>query len=478
MPRKYKIAVIDDEIIQDESRKSVYNKLFTEDHFDVIYIDKEKDVISIEELIVDGYIIDINLGKWSMYRSFDKVLPLIKDKGPVFLVSSKWKDYNSQELMDILNSTINNPVKSFFALNEFYDRKSGTAPNEEVFTTIRMKILTDLHSYYRRSPFRPGANDDLNILHISDTQFGDPSTDTGSSLSEVAIAKYLRKNSIQLHFMIVSGDIAYSGISSEYSIAYRWFNKITELIWPDKYINDRILIVPGNHDINYKICATDNYNFNLKTNKLDYNIKGGKANEQSEYALAPFRKFAHSITGDDEWLKNTNKLCWVNEKFLNIGLRFYHLNSLSEVDSNNIDLIKINESILNNIIRTDNAEVFNIAISHHGMAIDTIKGFNNWENIRNFNDIGNINLFVHGHGHGWAATLDPQDNNSSPKMYMIMAPTTHLNGKKRKDPRGFNLITLKRREERIEKVISQLYEMRGANIEKAANRMLEWNLKK
>lgn len=96
----------------------------------------------------------------------------------------------------------------------------------------------------------------MNILHLSDIHFGrdhcgiqekfdkkekilDQLLNTLASIDESEIP----------HVVLVTGDIAWHGEQAEFDEAYKWFQKLREVLKLDP---DQIVFCPGNHDLNRK----------------------------------------------------------------------------------------------------------------------------------------------------------------------------------------------------------------------------------
>ena len=204
---KYKLLVIDDEI---STRDKIYeNVLGVSGFFDLIFIRNVDDVEkNINSTNADGYIVDVVLENWHL--NLKDVLDKIGDKGPIILVSNRWKEFNNIESANILNNTIDSPVIHFLAWSEFYVETKKKIAHPDVVKTTNIKICNELNKYHKRSNLKIGSDEPINILHISDTQFGDKETDTGAFLLDSAIGNFLRKNHIELHFLIITGDISFS----------------------------------------------------------------------------------------------------------------------------------------------------------------------------------------------------------------------------------------------------------------------------
>src|SRR5688572_11344227 len=113
----------------------------------------------------------------------------------------------------------------------------------------------------------------MNILHLSDLHFGS-SADAANWYSQLAFdLKYELKCS-KLDFLVYSGDIANKSVPNEYNAA----EEFTKLICSGFDLSpDRIVIVPGNHDVSwvlskksYKVRRSEEYKRLLNENdKLD-----------------------------------------------------------------------------------------------------------------------------------------------------------------------------------------------------------------
>jgi tetratricopeptide (TPR) repeat protein/2'-5' RNA ligase/predicted MPP superfamily phosphohydrolase len=110
------------------------------------------------------------------------------------------------------------------------------------------------------------ADRPITILHISDTQFGkkhrfgrlalpafDDKFDTllsrlGQDLDFLKINYNLRPD-----ILILTGDLVQSGMRKEFDNALHFIEGITKIINLDR---SRVVIVPGNHDVNWKACES------------------------------------------------------------------------------------------------------------------------------------------------------------------------------------------------------------------------------
>jgi UDP-2,3-diacylglucosamine pyrophosphatase LpxH len=480
---KYKLLVIDDEVSE---RVKIYNDVLGASGN--LVLEFISNIDEVEKIInntnVDGYIVDVVLDNWHI--NLKDVLDRIGNKGPIILVSNRWKEFNNIESANILNNTIDSPVIHFLAWSEFYDERSGGIAHADVVKTTNIKIYNELNKYHKRSNLKIGPSDPINILHISDTQFGDKNTDAGAFLLESAIGNFLRKNHIELHFLIITGDIAFSGKPSEYEVALDWFKSFLNELWPDEDMRERLILVPGNHDVNLTFCAADKYKYEFKSkNLVELEGEANPKHDHQKFGLAPFMEFAYELTGDKNWLGYKNNLCWLSDRFLRLGLRFYHLNSVAEMDSEQPQKSSLIKSAMDRMTKQskiyidEGKQIFNILISHHGKSSVDLNGYENWDEIKNFLEVNNADLLIHGHGHEWKGyTL--QEGENIYNMLNVMAPSTHAGGKIRpeNERRGFNLIQLKRRNHEVTCVHAQPYEMKGAVIAERHCPKTDWKVSK
>jgi predicted MPP superfamily phosphohydrolase len=88
-------------------------------------------------------------------------------------------------------------------------------------------------------------------LHLSDLHFREVGNnfemDPVVSSLLLDISKFLKNKNRKLDFIVISGDLAYSGITPEYDCVKSFLEKLKEI---SGVSNDRIFLVPGNHDVN------------------------------------------------------------------------------------------------------------------------------------------------------------------------------------------------------------------------------------
>jgi predicted phosphodiesterase len=463
-------------------REKQYQKVFSDCEFEPIFIWSQKDLEKHKDTPVDGYIIDVflNSGEWSSPET--NAAELLKNyiqnaprPAPVFFVSQLWGD---DKVLDILKQANETTVKvvQYLAWSEFHQATEDNHLAESRMNALRNKILFELNRWHGRSGFRPEPDDSIRILIISDIQFGDPNTDTKATFAEQWIARTLKKENALPDLIVVAGDISYNGRPDQFELAEEMLElDLMALLWGKNNIErmrERIILVPGNHDVNLRFSACDKLRYDLDGKKFiednDPPIKS-KIGHQ-EYALEPFRRFARRITKDRNW-DDYPDLSWVDRRFLHCGIRFFVLNSVTSLNSMMPKKASLSENSVREIGRSlvgdDNETIFSIAVSHHGLrpesSPDTETQIDNWERVgRDFFSMHGIRLWIYGHYHDfYPRSLNGEPFNTKP-LWMVQAPTARISSSKR----GFCLIELERKDGNIVDAYAHNYVFEKSNVKK------------
>lgn len=97
----------------------------------------------------------------------------------------------------------------------------------------------------------------MNILFLSDLHFGRESFSNECKKRDIILESLNQTivdlpQAMQPHYIVVTGDIAWTGADAEYQSAYIWFSKLLSKLGFD---GDRITFCAGNHDVNRKIAV-------------------------------------------------------------------------------------------------------------------------------------------------------------------------------------------------------------------------------
>jgi predicted MPP superfamily phosphohydrolase len=120
----------------------------------------------------------------------------------------------------------------------------------------------------------------LRLLHLSDIHFNKKkgTNDHHIELSDGIVNDLTRLMSVQpqtIDYILVCGDVAFSGHPKEYSKATEWLNKICKIVGCKE---SNVLVIPGNHDIDRNVVQDSKHQ-----SLLHAHIKGLKTNEADEF---------------------------------------------------------------------------------------------------------------------------------------------------------------------------------------------------
>ena len=456
----YKLMVIDD--LQDK-REKLYMEVLSAPEFETLYVWSRSDLIKHKDTPVDGYLIDIFLdrGDWASDNAANLLKTFIQNAprpAPVFLISQHWGE---ERVLDVLKQAGESSAKvvQYLAWSEFQQATMPDAAAKNRLDALRRKISSELNLWHGRSRFHPKPDDTIRVLILADLQFGDRQKDVEAPLAEHWIVHTLYKHNEIPDILVIAGDISHSGRPDQFALAEEKLAlDLMEPLWGQNNIDrmrDRIVLVPGNHDVNLRFSACDNYKFDLKTKELQTETIPIIGNNNSryrlhqDYALEPFRYFAHRLTRDRNF-EDSAELSWVDRRFLHCGLRFFVLNSVAELNSTKPVHSSFSENamrLINRSLLDDKANsIFSIAVSHHGLrpegAGDSAKQVDDWASVgRGFFSMNGIGLWIYGHYHEFSArSINSQPFDQKP-LWLVQAPTLRM-----KNPhRGFCVLELSRK---------------------------------
>jgi predicted phosphodiesterase len=476
----YRLMIIDD----DMDRASFYKAVFSGPDFEPIFIWSMYEFSSAKETPVDGYIVDIFLAgqKWGNIKASTLIKEHIQNAprpAPVFLVSENWGD---KEVLLVLKEIASCDVRvvQYLAWSEFVDAAESNASDAgKAFSLerIRLKHLQELNIWHGRSDLRPGPDQLIRILVLSDLQYKDPHTHRNAAATEHKIIDALEESP---HIIVIAGDVAYSGSPDEYEMAYHHItNDIIAPLWgkhAEKWKGERVVMVPGNHDVNLRFSSCENWKFDFQKMKLAQIKKVSTVSDMGsaissashvlpleapfrnyrshqDYALGPFRQFAYALTKDRNW-NDSNSLSWVDRRFADCGIQFLILNTIPDLSWRTPSRASFDKGALDQINRSmggsrerysgkaDRAYC-NIALSHHGLRPYGKQNavIENWDEIgKQYFEVIRPHLWIFGHYH----KFDTWTVNDGPfKRYpfdCIQAATPRIQGD---EPRGFCTLKLK-----------------------------------
>jgi hypothetical protein len=454
---KLKVTIIDDDF---ENRKNAYERVFNEDNFEIQKrISKYAEFVEafgkLEEAsgkkkidIVDAYIVDLflDMGDWKkakvdmavLLEKLTNITPL--HTTPVILVSQNWKKTGGilQMLSHLRKASVH--IVDYLSLKELKDTEKNS---------LQARLATKIRDYSPRSAFSPKPDDPVRILLLSDMQFKDPDIDERAELAATEIAKQLKKDKRLPDLFLLAGDISYSGHPDEFAVAENWLKNRLLTKFPNPNVlddRDRIILAPGNHDVNLRFSAANAWDYkppskNRKQAQWEKAEEVGKGCQ--DYALEAFRRFAYNMTGQREWKDPAHPTVWIDNRFLESGLRFFIFNTVYGLDINNLGFSTFDLPAVDSAppeFYNDEHKAFNMTLSHHGECPQGVRAesANNWPAFRNFCKIFDIKACIYGHYHKSAvAQLDGSPwTIALPTLFVKTEDTTY---------RGISLLEVQRK---------------------------------
>lgn len=468
---KYRVLIVDDEM---SSNKKFYDNLFGGDaDFSMDIAESWLDFIGKRLNEFDAILLDVNLDHWG--KTLHDAFNVLNGRCPVLLVSQWWHEPRThQHISNALAGAKHVVLAGTLTLN-YLGSPGWEGHASSMLSQLRLVIAR--HRQHGLLDLRD--NDPIRILHLSDPQYGDPNEDNLAFLVEKEIPKFVMDTlRLNVHFIAVTGDITFSGQPSEFARAKEKLKVLVNGFMPNREDwRERLLLVPGNHDVDLQLAAADWIRFDFGNPQSISPADSSIGEEHQHYGLQAFRDFAWELSKNPYW-RDADDLLWINDSFRHLGIRFYILNSVSEVGFANPKKYRIPPDTLDNMIESvsSNDDLFGVILAHHGPVVagtDPSEGIENWSQVLKTIQNAKVRLFIHGHGHARLADIVPLSDERIPRaanglldsqeILRVMAPTTHLDGKKRPDGerRGFNLITLERQYGNVEKVRVDSYVLSG-----------------
>ncbi len=466
----FKVLVIDDE----ESRNNTYNDVLS-NKFDVKIINDISDITKKEVMQFDLLVIDICLSKNVDTFTAFKILDEYKLTLPTVLVSGEWVKENGEPNEFILQVPNYKNVIKVVSWNEFNKEGSNKRISEEIF-----------YEFCKNRNIAMGNDSDKSIiLHLSDLQFGGDSAGTAYN-DNSRIVKFLHEQSISPDFIVITGDIADKGAKDEFSSAIQWIEQLAKELWNidgELQYNERqkIIIVPGNHDYDISVCASDLYRFKFGESDKDAFDRIGEPIDfkHQKLGFSNFIDFACSLTKEDRWFRYLDKSINHNDRFVNFGINFIEFNSVYKITSRSCEN-RFDEFYCNLTNYSDRElkcnykrfeDVINILIMHNppeDYRKSTRSGEMSWNIFQTLVQDNEINLCLYGHTHDLKYAYELKDNGGDycKKLICVPAPTVRLAAASRTEDanRGFNVIELQKKDGKCKEIIVKNYEIKKATI--------------
>jgi 3',5'-cyclic AMP phosphodiesterase CpdA len=323
--------------------------------------------------------------------------------------------------------------------------------------------LSLLIQRYKFSTYKKDPDSHIHILHISDIQFGDPSFAQDLCFSFPDSLYRFANDSLDynIDFIIVTGDIAYDGSPSQFDNAYNWLSKLGMRILGKDNFNERLLIIPGNHDINLSLSSLNLFKYKYPSKKdtsgkIELIERNPKIEEYTLYALDPYKDFAYRLTHYQQWNKYPS-LSFFNNRFSYLGLRFLHLNCMQPFEQLGKDeaVFNISENTLNQLSKENDGldhGISTIVLSHPspiGLGYnDDGYSSDNWKKLSSLLVNCEAKLFLFGHTHNDLTTVKmPLSEGKS--IIRSGTSTLFVDPGNKGGTRGFRILTLERKDNKV-----------------------------
>lgn len=240
----------------------------------------------------------------------------------------------------------------------------------------------------------------LSDLHFRESRAYDENIVLKAFLRDVA--ERIQVDNLQLDFIVITGDLAFSGKPVEYTLAHRFLD---ELLVTTGLGRERLFVVPGNHDVNRSLITTGAKAIGVALTDRD-NVNTFLATpDDRRLVMARFKGYANFINGyfanhltfDDERYFYVRTMDIAGQPVALLGLNSAWICASDEDKSQGL-LIGERQAWLA-LQQAENADL-KIALLHH--PFDWLREFDQNDSATQLLD--NCNFVLHGHLHRAAMT--------------------------------------------------------------------------
>lgn len=455
-----KVLIVDDEPNREQAYQNALSELF-----EITFVSDPDKLPKERYNQYDCYILDESL--WGRMTANDLIIDY-NITMPIAIVSGNWMS-DGNPSPNIIKYNIHKNV--FILLT--YDSLTQNMGKEIKYKYMQARRLC-LEG--------KGLTSTVNILHLSDTQFGGPvSGDTSNDY--LTIAKKLKELSCIPDIIVISGDISEQGKKDHYLAAANWIEGLAKDVWSDENLSDemrtRILLVPGNHDYDLAITAACNFNYVFSKDRGD-NPSEYRREENADYRHLGFYnywEFENSVLRKAPDQKFSAPLLSEVTHFEPWGIRFLLFNSAYSISEKNCESDRLYTSLKNVedsklFVKSGNEDCINILLMHNtpydiGFRSSSSSERDNWSKFRQLIENNRIKIMLFGHSHAddGPKVLDDDGGSFSSKLISVSAPTARLISSKRSGDsrRGFNVIQLERKDGVYINCTIRKYEINASN---------------
>ena len=167
-------------------------------------------------------------------------------------------------------------------------------------------------------------------------------------------------------FIFITGDLAFSGKREEYLMVEDFLNQLLRMTGVSA---DRLLMVPGNHDIdrNIEVDAFTGARFKLQNTIEVDKFLGDEGRRRTLFRRqSAFREFANRVTKQDRYSDNSHcHSAQYNHQGLNVSVLLVDSSWLSEGGETDSHSILVGERQLLDLSHALSKQAFTVAIMHH-----------------------------------------------------------------------------------------------------------------
>ena len=255
---------------------------------------------------------------------------------------------------------------------------------------------------------------EINILHLSDIQYGRHHVDRGKKRKPIykkwdyddqlekikeSLDNLAKKHGVRPNFIAVTGDIAEESKPEEYELAESFIGGIANHLEIDRRY---VVMVPGNHDVSWNLC---------RKARKKAEREGREFNPPYFPKFGNYRKFFNRFYEKAKFPPKVSPYKFSNKLFVNYCFSeevvFCGLNScVDESDkpphSGRITLEQFKRAISEIEDIDPNRKLFRVVMMHHNYQRDS---YNDNENLIDKDELQpllishNIHLILHGHQH-------------------------------------------------------------------------------
>lgn len=467
-----RILVIDDEVIE---RLDTYDAAATKlsqlnETISFAFDYSEDGPDALEKLSSHRYdfiILDVVLTKkrWLKGISFSAICKQIDGHAPFFLVTSKFDVTNRDVFYDAMGT------KGYVTLLRWSDFEQI----EESASFLYQTMLHEKKELQVSLEIEKGPCDDITILQLSDIQIGGyPSTEDKfeAQITAASIKALIGNNSPD--FVVIPGDLAQHATPLQYAGAREWLVHLFKQIEFPYFKTERLLMVPGNHDVNLALGTAGHLKYLGKQAEISnpekpaIEIKDDAfVSDLTRHAYTPYREFERSLVLRNTRLENSSPeefpLSWVENSFGPLGLLFFGLNTARPLVSGKEPRRKVSEdevAELTGWLSKNNDTIesqlgisgFSIGLLHHSPIGNTKdKSIENDDVMKKFfNHAAHTQLIFTGHVHEGAFDLHTSTAAGRGTIISTSSTATLRSDARAEDTsRGFNFVILKRKDSEV-----------------------------